>query len=69
MQQRRRTFLATATGLALCGPQPSYGQALAEDEGTRRDCFGLEGEILGLFSDLPDRKAFKIWSPAAGRGP
>ncbi|MDQ2844680.1 MAG: class A beta-lactamase-related serine hydrolase [Acidobacteriota bacterium] len=69
MEQRRRTFLASAAGLALCSPQPSYGQAVAENEGTRRDCFGLEKEILDLFSDLPDRKAFKIWSPAAGKSP
>ena len=69
MEQRRRTFLTAAAGLAVCRLQPSYGQVLAENEGTRRDCSGLEGEILGLFSNLPDRKAVKIWSPAAGRAP
>ena len=73
MEQRRRAFLAAAAGLALGGSQPSYGRAygrdLAEDQGTSRDCSGLEGEILGFFSDLPDRKACKIWSPANGSGP
>ena len=71
MEQGRRTFLATATatGLALCGQQPSLGQAAAGNYGKGRDCDGLEAEILDLFSDLPDRKAFKIWAPATRSGP
>ena len=71
MEQNRRNFLvtATATGLALCGVQSSLGQAVAENNSAGWDCSGLEQEIFELFSDLPERKAFKIWSPATKSGP
>ncbi len=34
-----------------------------------RDPSGLKAEILHLFSDLPDRKAFKIWAPESESAP
>src|SRR3954466_9375193 len=71
MRQDRRKFLAragvTAAGAALCPPQTSLGQT--GPEAANRDCSGLAQEILEMFSDLPDRKALKVWSPATGSGP
>jgi beta-lactamase class A len=71
MRQDRRNFLAragvTAAGAALCAPQTSLGQLAVE--AADRDCSGLKEEILGMFSDLPDRTALKIWAPATGSGP
>lgn len=67
MDQRRRTFLAAAAGVTLAEPH-SFGEAVTANHG-RRDYYGLEEEILDLFSDLPDRKALKIWAPATEDGP
>jgi beta-lactamase class A len=67
MQQDRRNFLARAipaTAAVLCGSQAGLGQATEPSHDATPDCSGLEGRILDLFSDLPDRKAFKIWAPA-----
>jgi beta-lactamase class A len=69
MDQRRRTFLAAATGLALAGPQNSFGQAAAPHQQTRCNGQTLEDEILDLFSGLPERKGFKIWAPATKKDP
>jgi beta-lactamase class A len=72
MQQHRRTFLAcatAATAAVLCGSHAGLGQTEKSSHGAAPNCFGLEQEILDLFSDLPDRKAFKIWSPATEKGP
>jgi beta-lactamase class A len=73
MQQHRRTFLAgataTATAAALSGSQAALGQTATANHSGGRNCSGLEEEILRLFSDLPDRKAVKIWAPATGSGP
>ena len=46
-----------------------WGKPWQHNYGKGRDCDGLEEEILDLFSDLPDRKAFKIWAPATRSGP
>ena len=64
MNQRRRAFLAAAAGLALTERQPSFGEGLPANHRKERDCYGLEQEILDLFSNLPDRKALKLWAPA-----
>ncbi len=72
MQQDRRTFLArtsAATAAVLCGSQAGLGQADKSSHGAAANCSGLEQEILELFFDLPDRKAFKIWAPATKNGP
>jgi beta-lactamase class A len=69
MDQRRRSFLASATGLALAGPHHSFGQAVAANYQTRCNGQTLEEEILDLFSGLPERKAFKIWAPATRHDP
>ena len=69
MNQRRRGFLVTATGLALAGAQPGFAKAGLVDRSTRPDRSGLEGEILSLFSNLPEGKALKIWAPAADGKP
>jgi beta-lactamase class A len=70
MNQHRRTFLASAVaGLALAAQPPSFAEVAPASHRKERDCTGLEEEILGLFSDLPDRKAFKIWAPATKEDP
>jgi beta-lactamase class A len=70
MNQHRRTFLAAAVaGLAMAAQPPSFGEAAPSSHRKERDCNGLEEEIQGLFSDLPDRKAFKIWAPATEEDP
>jgi len=72
MQQHRRTFLAWATGATaavLCGSHAGLGQTEKPSHSAAPNCPGLEQEILDLFSDLPDRKAFKIWAPATENGP
>jgi len=72
MRQDRRTFLArtTATTAAvLCGSQAVFGQTERPSYGVAQNCLGLQNEILDLFRDLPDRKAFKIWAPATQNGP
>ena len=72
MRQDRRTFLArtTATTAAvLCGSQAAFGQTEKPSYGPAPNCLGLQNEILDLFRDLPDRKAFKIGAPATQNGP
>jgi beta-lactamase class A len=70
MQQRRRTFLAqAAAAVALNGSQAALGQAAGPGYRGGRNCSALEQQILELFSDLPDRKAVKIWAPATHGGP
>ncbi len=72
MQNDRRGFLARATATTaavLCGSQAGLGQTEKLSQGAAPDCSGLEEGILELFSDLPDRKAFKIWAPATENGP
>jgi hypothetical protein len=72
MQQHRRTFLAWAAGATasvLCGSQAGLGQTETPSHDAAPNISGLEEEILDLFSDLPDRKAFKIWAPATENGP
>jgi beta-lactamase class A len=64
MNQHRRCFLAAATGLALAEPRASFARTSAASFGKQRDCYGLEQEILDLFSALPERKALKLWAPA-----
>jgi hypothetical protein len=57
MNQHRRTFLASAVaGLALAAQPASFAEVAPASHRKERDCTGLEEEILGLFSDLPDRK-------------
>lgn len=71
MQQPRRNFLAqaaVAAAAALHDPQPAFAQPAGSDYRANRNCSTLEQEILALFSDLPDRKALKIWAPATHRG-
>lgn len=72
MQQPRRTFFAqaaAAAAAALHDPQPALAQAAGPDYRANRNCSALEQDILAFFSDLPDRKALKIWAPATHRGP
>jgi beta-lactamase class A len=72
MQKDRRTFLAWATGATaavLCGSQAGLGQTEEPGHYAAPNSSGLEEEILDLFSDLPDRKALKIWAPATDDGP
>lgn len=69
MNSYRRTFLSSAAGLALAAQRPAFGERLPANRRRERDCFGLEQEILDLFSDLPDRKAFKLWAPATKDDP
>ena len=72
MQQPRRTFLAraiTTTAAVLYGSQAGSGQTGETSQGAPSDVSGLEEQILDLFSDLPERKAIKIWAPATGNGP
>jgi beta-lactamase class A len=72
MQQHRRTFLTraiTTTAAILYGSQAGLGQTVETSPGAASDVSGLEEQILDLFSDLPDRKAIKIWAPATGNGP
>ncbi|HTF70285.1 MAG TPA: serine hydrolase [Edaphobacter sp.] len=65
MNHDRRSFLAVAaTGLTLAEPRASFARTSAASFGKRRDCDGLEQEILDLFSNLPERKALKLWAPA-----
>jgi beta-lactamase class A len=45
------------------------GQTAQSSHGAPPDCSELEEQILALFSDLPDRKALKIWAPATENGP
>jgi beta-lactamase class A len=70
MNPPRRTFLAAAAaGLALAERRPSSATALPANHSKERDCNGLQQEILDLFSDLPDRKAVKIWASATEDDP
>jgi beta-lactamase class A len=69
MDQHRRSFLASATGLAVAGSHHSLAQAVAANHQTRCDGQTLEEEILDLFSGLPERKAVKIWAPATRHDP
>lgn len=70
MDQHRRGFLAaTAAALSLSQQKAVSAEALPEWRAGNRDCYDLKQEILDLFSDLPDRKAFKIWTPATKTGP
>jgi beta-lactamase class A len=70
MNQHRRRFLATAAaGLALAEQQHAVAEPSPATRRKERDCYGLEQEILDLFSDLPDRKALKIWAPATENDP
>ena len=69
MTQRRRSFLASASGLALGGQQISLGQEEADNQTLGRGRHGLQEDVLDLFADLPDRKAFKIWAPATRNNP
>jgi beta-lactamase class A len=71
MQQHRRTFLAyatAATAAVLCGSKAGLGQTEKPSHGGVPNRSGPEEEILALFSDLPDRKAFKIWAPPTENG-
>ena len=71
MSQHRRAFLAhasAATATVLCGSRGALGQTEKTGHDAARNCSGLEEEILDLFSDLPDRKAFKIWAPRTANG-
>jgi beta-lactamase class A len=56
-------------GAAVCAPNLMSGQTTSATPVASRDCSGLEQEILDCFSDLPDRKAIKIWAPATECGP
>jgi beta-lactamase class A len=72
MQQPRRTFLAratAATAAVLCGAQGGLGQTENLRDNPALNPSELEKKILDLFSDLPDRKAFKIWAPATENHP
>jgi beta-lactamase class A len=72
MQQHRRSFLARAistTAAVLYGSHAGFGQTGKPNHGAPPDCSELEEQILDLFSDLPDRKAVKIWAPATENGP
>ena len=63
MQQDRRTFLArtgATTAAVLCGSHAGLGQTEKSSHGAAQNHSGLEQEVLDLFLDLPDRKAFKI---------
>jgi beta-lactamase class A len=70
MQQPRRTFLAratAATAAVLCGTRGVLAQSeiLPDNPANSTPNHSeLETKILDLFSDLPDRKALKIWAPA-----
>src|SRR3954447_13512971 len=71
MRQNRRAFLANATAATatvLCGTQAGLGQTEIPDHAVSPTRSGLEEEILDLFSNLPDRKALKIWAPATRSG-
>jgi beta-lactamase class A len=72
MQSDRREFLTRAgigaAGAALCGRQVSAHPATIENRAADWDCASLKQEILELFSNLPDRKALKIWAPATRSG-
>jgi beta-lactamase class A len=52
----------------LCGSQAGFGQTEKPSHDAAPNYSGLEEEILDLFSDLPDRKAFKIWAPKTRNG-
>lgn len=70
MQQQRRSFLARAipaTAAFLSASRVAVGQEREAGRGISPD--RLEEEILNLFRDLPDRKAFKIHAPATDDGP
>src|SRR6185312_13761038 len=70
MDQHRRGFLAaTAAAFSLNSQQPASAETLPQWRRGNRDCYGLEQEILDLFSDFPDRLAFKIWAPATKGSP
>jgi beta-lactamase class A len=58
-----------AMGDAGCAPNAFSEQGTSQHRIASNDRSGLEEQILGLFSDLPDRKAFKIWAPATESGP
>lgn len=68
MDRNRRGFLAAAAALSVT-QQLASAEVPPEWRRGDRDCYGLKQEILDLFSDLPDRSAFKIWSPTAKNGP
>lgn len=53
----------SAAGAALYGPRVSRAQAAVEKQRAGRDFSSIKQPIFDLFSDLPDRKAFKIWAP------
>jgi beta-lactamase class A len=70
MDQHRRGFLtATAAALSLNSQQPALAETLPQWGRENRDCYALRQEILDLFSDFPDRLAFKIWAPPIKNGP
>src|SRR4051812_37220519 len=73
MHQDRRTFLvrgaATATAVALDASRAAAGQAAGANDARARNRSGLEEDILALFTDLPDRKAIKVWAPATSSDP
>jgi beta-lactamase class A len=72
MQKDRRKFLTraglSAAGAVLCRPQASLSRTAISTQAAGRDGSALQEEILELFSDLPDRKAFKIWAPGTVSG-
>jgi beta-lactamase class A len=58
MVHSRRSVLAGSLGFGLAGGR-----------GRQPDYWRLEAEIQKLFTDLPQRKAFKIWAPATEDAP
>ena len=53
----------------MCAPDAFSRQTISASSVASRDCSGLEQEVIDLFSDLPDRKAIKIWAPPTEHGP
>ncbi len=73
MRKDRRDFLAragiAATGSGLLATQISSGQVSAGSNPLPEgDCSDLRDEVLALFSEIPERKALKIWAPATSKG-
>src|SRR5258708_2748797 len=58
MVHSRRSVLAGSLGFGLAGGR-----------GRQPDYWRLEAGIQKLFTDLPERKAFKIWAPATEDAP
>jgi beta-lactamase class A len=73
MRRGRRDFLTQAgigtAGSILSGQHTAFGQSTEPYGSAGEGCSGLREEILELFSDLPERKALKIWAPPTRKGP